>query len=57
MVLVLWLNSLKRLKYIQEVIPVLKQMGMKPATLEDYNSWLIEEKEKLRMQLQEMRAL
>jgi len=42
---------------VEGVLPVLKQMGMKPATLEDYNSWLIEEKEKLRMQLQEMRAL
>ncbi|HHW28664.1 MAG TPA: methylornithine synthase PylB [Syntrophomonadaceae bacterium] len=43
---------------VQGVIPVLKQMGMKAATLEDYYSWIIKEKEKLRMlQSQEMRAL
>ncbi|MDR9756844.1 MAG: methylornithine synthase PylB [Thermoanaerobacterales bacterium] len=43
---------------VQGVIPVLKQMGMRAASLEDYYSWIIEEKEKLKMlQSQEMRAL
>jgi methylornithine synthase len=43
---------------VQGIIPVLKQMGMRAASLEDYYSWVIGEKEKLRVeQLQEASAL
>ena len=43
---------------VQGIIPVLKRMGMRAASLEEYYHWIIGEKEKLRIeQLQEASAL
>lgn len=43
---------------VKGIIPILNQMGMRAASLDNYYSWLIREKEKLRMmQSREMRAL
>ncbi|MDD4402185.1 MAG: methylornithine synthase PylB [Desulfitobacteriaceae bacterium] len=43
---------------VQGIIPMLNQMGMRAASLDNYYSWIIREKEKLRMlQSREMRAL